>query len=140
MGFPGGTSGKESACQSRRHKRLGFHPWVGKIPWSRKWHPTPEILPGRSRGQRSLGSYSPWGHKESSKTDHTHAHTHTHTQHSSEFLPIHKCQESVGQDLPGGPVIKTLCSQFRGYRLNPQSGLDLNAKWLDQTRSGRTTS
>ena len=29
-GLPGGTSGKESACQSRRYKRLGFHPWVWK--------------------------------------------------------------------------------------------------------------
>ena len=32
-GFPGGASGKEPACQSRRHKRHGFNPWVGKIPW-----------------------------------------------------------------------------------------------------------
>ena len=31
--FPGGTSGKESACQCRRQKRHGFDPWVGKIPW-----------------------------------------------------------------------------------------------------------
>ena len=32
QGFPGGTSNKEPACQNRRHKRLGFDPWVGKIP------------------------------------------------------------------------------------------------------------
>ena len=31
MGFPGGASGKESACQCRRCKRGGFSPWVGKI-------------------------------------------------------------------------------------------------------------
>ena len=37
--FPGGASGKESACQCRRHKRHRFDPWVGKIPWSRKWQP-----------------------------------------------------------------------------------------------------
>ena len=30
-GFPGGTSGKEPACQRRRHKRCGFNPWVRKI-------------------------------------------------------------------------------------------------------------
>ena len=30
MGFPGG---KEPTCQCRRHKRCGFDPWVGKIPW-----------------------------------------------------------------------------------------------------------
>ena len=38
-GFPGGTSGKEPACQSRRLKRPGFDPWVGKIPWRRKCNP-----------------------------------------------------------------------------------------------------
>ena len=30
-------SGKESACQCRRHSRHGFNPWVGKIPLRRKW-------------------------------------------------------------------------------------------------------
>ena len=41
LGFPGGVSGKELACQCRRHKRLGSHPWVGKIPWRRAWQPNP---------------------------------------------------------------------------------------------------
>ena len=58
-GFPGGTSGKESACQCRRCKRRGFDPWVGKIPWRRAWQPTPVFLPGKSHGQRSLVGYSP---------------------------------------------------------------------------------
>ena len=26
--------------------RCGFNLWVGKIPWRRKWHPTPVFLPG----------------------------------------------------------------------------------------------
>ena len=34
-GFPGGTSGKETAFQCRKHKRCGFNPWVEKIPWRR---------------------------------------------------------------------------------------------------------
>ena len=51
---------KESACPSRRHRRCGFDPWVGKIPWRRKWQPTPVFfLPGKSRGQRRLMGYSP---------------------------------------------------------------------------------
>ena len=33
--FPGGASGREPACQHRRHKRRGSNPWVGKIPWRR---------------------------------------------------------------------------------------------------------
>ena len=41
--FPGGASGKELACQCRRH---GFNPWVGKIPRRREWLPTPVFLPG----------------------------------------------------------------------------------------------
>ena len=36
--------GKEPACQCRRHKRQGFDPWVGKIPWRRQWQPTPAFL------------------------------------------------------------------------------------------------
>ena len=34
-----------------------FDPWVGKIPWRRKWQPTPVFLPGESHGQRSLAGY-----------------------------------------------------------------------------------
>ena len=63
-GFPGGACDKESACQCRRCKRRGFDPWVGKIPWRRKWLPTPVFLPGELHGQRSLVGYNPWGCKE----------------------------------------------------------------------------
>ena len=67
--FPGGSVGKESTCQFRRHKRCRFDPWVGKIPWRRKWQPTPVFLPGKSQGQRSLVCYSSWGHKELDMTE-----------------------------------------------------------------------
>ena len=53
-------SGEESTCQ---YRRLGFDPWIRKIPWRREWQPTPVFLPGKSRGQKNLVSYSPWGHK-----------------------------------------------------------------------------
>ena len=36
---------KESTCQYRRCR---FDPWVGKIPWRRKWQPTPVFLLGQS--------------------------------------------------------------------------------------------
>ena len=51
-----------------------FDPWVGKIPWRRKWQPTPVLLPGESHGQRSLVGYSPWGRKESDRTEQLHCH------------------------------------------------------------------
>ena len=69
-GFPSGTSGKESYCQCRRHKRHGFDPWVGKIPWRKKWQPTLVFLPTESQGQRALVGSSPWGHKESDMAEH----------------------------------------------------------------------
>ena len=69
MGFPGGNSGKESACQCRRHKSHGFDPWVEKILSSKKWQPTPVFLLGKFHGWMSLVGYSPWGHKESYMTE-----------------------------------------------------------------------
>ena len=41
-------SDKESAFQCRRRRRHGFDPWIRKIPWRRKWQPTPVLLPGKS--------------------------------------------------------------------------------------------
>ena len=52
LGFPGGASGKESPCQCMTHKRCVFNPRFWKIPWRRKWQPTPV-------GQWSLAGYSP---------------------------------------------------------------------------------
>ena len=60
--FPWWLSSKESACQGRRHE---FDPWVGRIPWRRKWQPTPVFLLGKSHGQKSLVDCSPWGCKSS---------------------------------------------------------------------------
>ena len=71
MGLPGGTSGKESACQCKRYKRCGFTPWVGKIPWRRAWQSTSVFLPGECHEQRSLVGFSPQGRKESDTTETT---------------------------------------------------------------------
>ena len=49
-----------------------FDPWDGNIPCRRKWEATPVFLPGKSHGQRSLVSSSPWSHKETDTTEHTH--------------------------------------------------------------------
>ena len=56
----------------RRHRKHRFDPWVGKIPWRRKWQPTPVFLPGESHGQGKLVGYSSWGSKELDMTEHTH--------------------------------------------------------------------
>ena len=59
-GFPHSSVGKKICPQCRRP---GFYSSVGKIPWRRKWQPTPVFLPGDSHGQRSLAGYCPWGRK-----------------------------------------------------------------------------
>ena len=63
--FPGGSIIKESACNAGD---LGFHLWVGKVPWRRAWQPTPVFLPGEPPGQRSRACCGPQGRKESDTT------------------------------------------------------------------------
>jgi len=48
--LPKWHSGKEFSCQCRRCRKLGFNPRVGKIPWKRKWQPTPVFLPRKFHG------------------------------------------------------------------------------------------
>ena len=67
MGFPGGSVVKNLSDYSG-DTGDAFNPWVGKIPWRRKWQPTPVFLPGKSNGQRNLVGYSPWDCKESDTT------------------------------------------------------------------------
>ena len=74
--FPGGSAGKEPACQCRRAKRWGFDPWVRKIPWRRARQPTPVFFSGKLYGQRSLAGYNWWGCKSWTWLS-TSAHTHT---------------------------------------------------------------
>ena len=62
LGLPWWLTGKEFACQCWRH---GFDPWVGKIPWRRKWQLLQYSCLGNPRRacQRSLVGYSAWGHR-----------------------------------------------------------------------------
>ena len=93
--LPRWHGGKEFTCQCQRHRRCRFNSWVRKIPWSRKWQPTPVFLPGKFHGQWSLAGYSLWGRKELDMTEHAHTytckhlhmHTHTHT-HTTQCIVI----------------------------------------------------
>ena len=62
----------KSICLQCRRPR--FDPWVEKIPWRRRWQPTPVLLPGESHGWKSLVGYNPWGRKESDTTEQLHFH------------------------------------------------------------------
>ena len=67
----------------------------------RKWQPTLVFLPGKSRGQRSLAGYSPWGCKK--------------VGHNWACTPCHKLQRTVWKflkklkiELLRGPAIPLL--------------------------------
>ena len=66
QGFPGGTHGKESACQCRRLE----------IPWSRKWQSAPVFLPGRFPWTGEPGGLQS---TRSQRVRHDWEHTHTST-------------------------------------------------------------
>ena len=46
---------KKPACQGRRHR---FNPWIGKIPWRRRWQPTPVFMPGDPQTEEPGGLQS----------------------------------------------------------------------------------
>ena len=71
VGFPGGSVGKESACNAGDTGDASLILGSGRFPWRKKWQPTPVYLPGESHGQRSLVGYSPWGRKKLDTTEAT---------------------------------------------------------------------
>ena len=94
--FPGDTSGKESTCQCRRCESCRFYPWVKKIPWSRRWQPTPGLLLGKFHGQLNLVGYSPWGCKDSDATERESKIYRKHTQLGSAPPPKSNLKNGEG--------------------------------------------
>ena len=74
MKVPGGASGKEPACQCRKHERCKFDPWVGRSPKGGNSNPFQYSCLENPHEQRSLEGYNPQGYKEldmTKVTDHT---------------------------------------------------------------------
>jgi len=65
MGFPGGSV--VICLPMREMQRCRFDPWIWKIPWSRRWQPTPVFLPGKLHGWMSLAGYSSCGPQNQTK-------------------------------------------------------------------------
>ena len=110
-------------------KRYRLDPWVRKILWSRKGHPTPVFLPGKFPGQRSLAGCCPWGRKESDPTEHMRTHVSHHLTHlfwepgtTCFTLPFHifsvhvadtsQCRWLHNKIHTNEWVIRTLCLAF----------------------------
>ena len=81
----------------KMQKKHRFDPWVGKIPWRRKWQPNPIFLPGESHGLRSLAGYSPQRRKESDTTERLHFHFHFGSKiYVLNALWNHESQSDIG--------------------------------------------
>ena len=97
--FPGKSAGvgchhllqlvKESTGQWRRPKRCGFGPLFGKIPWRRKWQPSPVFLLENFMNRGACRLHSVGSHRVGHNWTHTHTHTHTHTSNSSLYLVLY---------------------------------------------------
>ena len=57
--FQGGSVVKNLPANAGVAWRCRFNPWVRKIPWRRKWQPTPVFLSKNLHGQKNLAGYSP---------------------------------------------------------------------------------
>ena len=66
LGFPGGSDGKESACNVGD---LGSIPGLGRSPGEGHGNPLQYSCLENSHRQRSLVGYSPRGHKELDATE-----------------------------------------------------------------------
>ena len=69
MGFPGGSEGRESACNVGN---LGSVPGLGRFPGGGCGNPFQYSFLENPHGQRSLANYSPWGRRvgHNGKTKH----------------------------------------------------------------------
>ena len=104
-------------------KRHGFDPWVGKIPWRRKWQPAPVFLPGEFHGQRNLASYSPWDCEEAGTTERIHPHTAAPAcrllWRSNGFIQV--------KDSKSWPALRTLLHLHQPHATHPpRHGLSLS--------------
>ena len=105
LGFPNGSAAK-NPLQCRRNR---IKPWMGKIPWRRKWQSTPVFLPGKSHGQKSLAGYRPWGCK---RVRHDFVTKQQWITLAILLKTVYKKQESSRVARPGRTVVLKSCTEI----------------------------
>ena len=85
-----GSVSKRICLQGRRHKRCRYDPWVGKIPWRRKWQPTLVFLP-----EESMDRGAWWATVQRVGHDNVSVHTHTIWLSNSTTRHIPKRNENI---------------------------------------------
>ena len=120
---------RQSTCLQCGKPR--FDPWVGKMPWKRKWQPTPVFLPGESHGCRSLEGYSPRGRKELDPTERL---------HFTSFTPVWVRFNYLYLDSPYGSAVKNLSTSLisgLGTWPGEGNGNPLQCSCLENCKDGR---
>ena len=107
---------KNLSASAGDYKRYVFDPWVGKIPWRRKWQSVFVFLPGKFHGQRSLVGHSPWDFKELDTAEHLSKSIHCS---KIEFLSI-----------------RTMLGKIEGKIRRGQQGM----RWLDSITDSKDMS
>ena len=107
-GLPKWCSSRESTCQCSRHRRCRFDPWVGKVPWRRKWQPFSSSLAWVPCSEEHNGLQSK-GCKQSDTAEH--AGTSTHCLESFCAVRQGMWTPEVEQTKPGSEVFKAGSSE-----------------------------
>ena len=91
LGFPGGSAGKESDCNAGNPASI---PGLGRSPGEGIHYPLQYSCLENPPGPRSLVGYSPWGRKESDRTEWLSTAQFTFSEHSSPFLSLNSLPAS----------------------------------------------
>ena len=98
LGFPSGSSGKESACNVGD---LDSIPGLGRSPGEGSSYPLQYSCLENSQGQRNLAGFSPWVAKNRTGLSDFHTYTHVTLCNSMDYSPL-------GSTVYGIPQIRIL--------------------------------
>ena len=114
----------------------GLIPGSGRLPWRRKWLPTPVFLAGKSHGQRSLMGYNPWGCKKSDMTEHT-IYIDYHYCHNNQFLTVNGGAGRATQQM----LCVSWCPSWGSGPTHPIAWVDppyhLGSVWRPRVQTGQ---
>ena len=120
MDFPSGSGSKESACNAGD---LGSNPGLGRSPGRGHGNPLQYSCLENPHGQRSLVSCSPWGHKESDRTEPlSTAHIASHPSRSVESTELSSmCGVATSHHLTISHLVVYICQCYFPNSSHPPS-------------------
>ena len=123
-GFPGGSGGKESACNAGD---LASIPGLERSPGGRHGNPLQYSCLENPHGQKSLVGYIPWGRKEMDMTERLSTAWYITTATTQEQWRTSQ-QASNSQSLPSAAMFQSLLGAVRSYYLKETRNSDFYIK------------